>query len=197
MDTETAIKFAAGLGSVIASAKIALEIARSRKPRIREDYQFAKEFFSDYTSDTPDLMVELGYAALTGDASLGADEVRHFLSKRTSLRLLEKYSSGRRFLAFSPAIGDVQSRVDFKGKYKSRMVRWKHQRWHMTNYLVFAMLALSPLIWGRRLFPGDISTWLVVSMACLLGLGWVAWDCMRSYIRMAHAEHVMKHEDEP
>lgn len=197
MDTETALKVAAAVASVIASAKVGLELARSRKPRIREDYQFAKEFFSHYSSDTPDLMVELGYAALTGDTSLGAGEVRHFLSRRTSLRLLEKYSSGRTFLTFTPGNGSAQSKVVFKDRYQSRGARQFHQQWHMANYLIFAMLAILPLILGRRFFPADVFTWVAVSAASLFGLGLVAWDCLQSYIRMAHAEQVMRHEDAP
>jgi hypothetical protein len=154
MDYDLLIKIVTVFIGAVGAGKLLYDLSIGKRGRMREDYNFAKQFL-DEVSSNPDIhpyLREKGYQAIAGDSELSADEIEYLLSLRNPQRALKDYVLGRQYLVVLPAESDQQ--VCFKTKYKNPWsLRWR-QYLYTSLYFLLSVIALAPLLLGRFLTLG-------------------------------------------
>ena len=84
------MKISGLVGSVFTAYKLFQEVFLNKKPRLRDEYKFAKDFLNDIAAveQRHPYLIEKGYAAISGKESLTAKEIIYLLSQPGHLFLL-------------------------------------------------------------------------------------------------------------
>jgi hypothetical protein len=194
MDIELVSKIVAVAASVVALYKVVVEFLRSKKPQLREDFKFTKDFLAELTPDTHPYIVEKGYHAITGDGKLGASEIRYLLSLPSPSLALRRYSSARELLVFSASEAESKKAIDFNPKYSSQSKRKWLKRWYVTLYAVFAALAFLPIVFALDILKTNGLSGLFLIAVALLAFGPLAVTFLFSYGRFIQAEEVVRQQ---
>ena len=190
MDWDLSVKLATFILGVIGAAKILYEIAIGNRIRMREEYEFARDFFGELHSDREmhPFVKEKGYQAIAGDNRLSADEIEYLVSLERSDRALRDYVLGLPYLEHLPEVGNLE--IAFKKKYRRKWSRW----WRIVAYALLyagsALLAFAPLIFAKFLFH-TISNLLLTFAGCLAVFGTYAWVSLKSASRIYRAEKLV------
>lgn len=190
MDTELFAKLITIAGSVFALYKVIAEFVISKKPRLREEFKFIKEFIADLKPDTHPFVIEKGYLAITGDATLKAKEITYLLSLSSPAQALKKYSVARKYVEFKDATANEKARVIFLEKYTENKRMWV-KRWNLGAYIFFATLAFAPVLFAKEIFGSNWQVGLVVTSMALLSFGPLAFTSLAEYARVLRGEELV------
>jgi len=184
-------KLIAVIGSVIALYKAFHEIVLSRKPRLREEFQFVKTFVSDLNHETHPLLVEKGFLAISGDPTLSAAEIRYLLSLESPSTALRRYLHGRQHLVFSAHPSDTQKPIDFKPELQDKKARQFRKAMYAISYAITASLAFAPILFVRSLVGSNWQAGLVLVAMFLVSFGWLAISALQSSSKLWRAEELV------
>lgn len=190
MDIELFAKLITVAGSVFALYKVIAEFVISKKSRLREEFKFIKEFIADLKPDTHPFVIEKGYLAITGDASLKAKEITYLLSLPSPGQALKKYSVARKYVEFKEATADEKERVVFREKYTDSK-RKRVKGWNLAAYIAFATLAFAPIPFAKEIFGSNWQVALVVISMALLSFGPLAFTSLAEYGRVLRGEELV------
>lgn len=190
MDTELFAKLITIAGSVFALYKVIAEFVNSKKPRLREEFKFIKEFIADLKPDTHPFVIEKGYLAITGDATLKAKEITYLLSLPSPAQALKKFSVARKYIEFKEATTNEKARVIFLEKYTDNKRTWV-KRWNLCAYIFFATLAFVPVLFAKEIFGSNWQVGLVVTSMALLSFGPLAFTSLAEYARVLRGEELV------
>jgi hypothetical protein len=194
MDLELVSKLVTVAASVFALYKIIIETANSKKPHLREEFKFVKEFMAELTPETHPYIVEKGYHAITGDTTLGAQEIRYLLSLVSPGLALRRYSSARELLDFVVTPPEGTKPITFKKKYASQCKRKWLKRWYVGLYAVLASFAFLPIIFVKYILNTSGATGLVMVVMAFVAFGPLAVSSLFSYGRIKQAEEVVRQQ---
>lgn len=190
MDTELIAKLITVAGGVFALYKVIAEFVISKKSRLREEFKFIKEFIADLKPDTHPFIIEKGYLAITGDATLKATEITYLLSLPSPGQALKKYSVARKYVEFKDATADEQVRIVFREQYTLSKRKWVKRR-NITAYILFATLAFAPIAFAREIFGNNWQVALVVVAMALLSFGSLAFTSLAEHGRVLRGEELV------
>jgi hypothetical protein len=148
---ELVLKVALVVGSIFGTYRLLHDIVLSRKPVLRDEYQFVKTFIADVVSvqGPHPYMVEKGFAAISGKHNLTSAEILYLLDQPKPSLSIKRYSAARmRFVEFS----DQEQRIVFIKSYLNKNKRKWFKAFNFTGYILFAILALCPLFFTSDLF---------------------------------------------
>jgi hypothetical protein len=194
MDYDLLIKITTVLIGAIGAGKLLYDLSIGRRGRMREDYNFAKQFL-DEVSSNPQLhpyLREKGYQAIAGDSQLSADEIEYLLSLRNPQRALGDYVLGRKYLVVLPAESD--QKIRFKAKYENPWsLRWR-QYFYTSLYFALSVIALAPLLLGQflTLSAGRL---LGTSLLSVVIFGPYAFFAVKAAARIYRAIQLVKGQD--
>ncbi len=194
MDAEIILKFLAALVGLIGAAKIFYDFSTGRRSRMRDEYKFAKDFFLDLNSTSPmhPFLREKGYQAIAGTSLISGEIIEYLLTLTRPDRAMRDYVLGEHYLEHISRSGDLK--IEFKEKYKENWTRKIRLYGYSGLYLIFALLALSPLILGKFLnLP--LSTMLSSFLICSAVFGPYAWLSLRASVKMYRAQMLVSHQD--
>jgi hypothetical protein len=194
MDIEFISKVVAVAASVLALYKVLVEFARSKKPQLREDFKFTKEFLAELTPDTHPYIVEKGYHAITGDGKLGASEIRYLLTLPSPSLALRRYSSARELLVFSASAAEARDAIAFKPKYSSHSKRKWLKRFYVALYAIFATLAFLPIAFALDILKTNGLNGLFLISFAIVAFGPLAVTFLYSYGQFIQAEDVVRQQ---
>jgi hypothetical protein len=183
---EVLIRLISGSGAIFISWKIIYDIVTGGKPRLREDYRFAKEFLEELKNN-PDLhpfAVEKGYHAIAGSNTVGFEEIAYLLSLKNPGQCLYDYTFARRILQTIDKNGELY--LTFSKKYSSSQFRWLKKNFHLLCYLFWAVMSICP---G---FLSALPLWFLVITLPIFGYASV--DSIRSYARIRRGEELVKNQ---
>jgi len=128
---------------------VRLSNGASTKADHREDYKACEEFLEKLTDQTPDLVVEKFYEALSRGDKAEAAEVRFMLTMRWPAKVLGLRRNGKNYAEFTNTdAGHAGYR--YKGLNKYSAIRVLYTVGNLLAYLgLFALPAL-PIILGKR-----------------------------------------------
>lgn len=167
---ELAAKAVGLLGSIFTAYKLLLEVVLNRKPRLREEYKFVKEFLVDVAAPTQPhpYLVEKGFAAIYGKDNLTAAEILYLLAQPNPSLSLKRYSAARqRYVEYSESM----KRFDFQSKYSDAGKRKRAKIFNTGGYFIFAALALIPLFFASNLFGKNWQMAIVFILMFLVAFG--------------------------
>lgn len=188
---ELAVKVVAIVASVAAVYRAFQEIVLSRKPRLREEFAFAKLFIAELRDETHPFLVEKGFLAISGDPTLSAAEVRYILSLSSPSTALRRYLHARVHLDFSLTPQDGKKPIDFKPAVQSEKVRRRRKALYLTSYAVSASLAFAPLLFARALFGSSWQIGVVAVTMMLISFGWLAFSSLDAASKLWRAEELV------
>lgn len=179
------------LGSIFTAYKLLLEVVLNRKPRLREEYKFVKEFLADVAAPAQPhpYLVEKGFSAVSGKDNLTAAEILYLLAQSNPSLSLKRYSDARqRYVEYS----ENTQRVDFRGKYSDARKRKWAKIINFIGYIVFATLSLVPLFFASDLFGKNWQMAVVFILMFLVAFGPQAILCLIEYGRIVKGEKLVE-----
>lgn len=180
------------VASAYALYKTMIEFSLAKKPRLREDYEFAKKLLTEVDDSTHPMILEKGYIALTGDKELRADEIRYFLSVAAPSSSLRKYSFARPLLSFVPAKDATSAHLRFSDSFANEKKRSRYNARKLIQYWAAAMLAFAPLIFFGVIVKAGLIAALSLTLTCLFAFGILAADSLFDYARALRAEELVQ-----
>lgn len=192
---ELGAKLIALVGSIFTTYKLLLEVVLNRKPRLREEYKFVKEFLADVTSQSQihPYLIEKGYRAISGKENLTATEILYLLSQPDPSLALKRYSIARRYVEYS----ETTQHVNFRSKYSSKKRREKEKIFYSFGYFFSAALAFFPLFFASNLFGRN---WLMANefiFTFLLAFGPLAVLWLFEYSSIVSGEQLVESQQNP
>lgn len=169
--------FIADFGSVVFSGVLTaffagfltkvLYIKENRKKVSSEGFQLAKELYSEGGLESKrDYLLELAFCALTGKTE-NASIVRHLMTRKSPLRMIQDYSKGRKYLQVKRdkngnAIGlRLDSKVGTRFKLKRKLTTT------FLGYLAAASIAFLSLTFYEELQVVHINMSTIILFASL------------------------------
>lgn len=193
MDYEFLIKLIAVPVGSFSVGKILYDVMTGKRSRMREEYNFAKVFFGDISSEKPlhPFLREKGYQAIAGKNHLSAVEIEYLLSLEGPVRALRDFSLGRPYLDHLPERGNLE--IAFREKYQNPWARKLRRFLYLALYFVLFFFILAPLLFYRILFSGGISPFamFIITMAVF---GPCAWLCLQEATRIYRAEKLVQYQ---
>lgn len=116
MDLETTTKTLSVIATIIIGlSKTIHNFITNNKPRLREEYKFARDFLKDIDSGTlHPFALEKGYIALTGKKHIKGKEIAYILTLEDSVLCLSDFVKSRGCVELQDTKGNL--RVDFTKK---------------------------------------------------------------------------------
>lgn len=138
-------KLIAIIVGAVTTWNIVAGLLRHRVTRLREEYKFARDFYSDLNgiASSNEYLQQKGYFALTGDLSLSPSEARYLLKLRDPVRTIHAYSMGKGYLAFSDIL---DRKIAIKPGWESQWRRTVVKVTFITLYFICYLFAFSPLL---------------------------------------------------
>ncbi|MGY3852756.1 hypothetical protein [Aeromonas veronii] len=111
----------------------------------KDDYRFAREFFSDLDKNPSmhPFVREKGYLAIAGKSHVNEGEVSYILSLKEPSKALGNYKLAKGIVWFDSEKSLVK--ISYKKWYKYKFVRIVAKAYHIIKYGVFFFLAILPL----------------------------------------------------
>lgn len=193
MDIETLGKFIAAAVAIFGVGRALYEIISGNKPKLRDEYKFARDFFEDLASKKTlhPFAIEKGYQAIAGTTAIKSDEVAYILTLENPARCLRDFVLSRKYIEHLNTTGDLQ--ITFAKKYKSGWSRNWRKFVYMTAYVLFAYGTLSPLVHAEQLGlqPKSLLTLLAFTLPLF---GFIAWNSIRSFARIYRGEKLIENQ---
>lgn len=195
MDLDIIIKITTLLAGTIGVAKIFYEIMIGRRARMREEYKFAKDFFTDLdpAKKIHPFAKEKGYQAIAGDNEIGSDEIEYLLSLQKPDLALRDYVLGRQYLQHLPQMGNQE--IVFKKWFQNVWFRLLLKTFYCGLYAVLIFLAIAPLLFPKFLFKDPTKISVSAIVMCFSVFGPYAWFALKAVIRVVRAEKLVKRQE--
>lgn len=177
MEHEGLVKIAGAVvgfcASIYGLRKAILGFAFFKRSGLRKEFKFTKNFLANLKANHP-YLVEKGFFAITGDASLSAHEIICLLSLPSPTQALRHYSAAKKYLEIKHEKSS-QPKIDFRKGYsekKFRRMKWRY----LCLYVIFGFAAGTPLYFAKELstFKFDLQTTLGLVFAWILPMGYLA-----------------------
>jgi hypothetical protein len=180
--------------AILAAIKNAADISHLSRAKSREEYKFAKEFFSDCQDASKKVhpfLKEKGLLAIGGDADIAVSDVEHLLRLKDSPRALKCFAAGREFL--NPISDGGDKRISFKSRYRWKWVRGVIKSWYLIWYFMFCMCAAFPLL--APLLSKKINTsWEAAALTLILFLP-LAFLALKAGVKISQAEWLVANQE--
>lgn len=193
MELDLILKGCTLLVGVVGAGKLLYDLSISKRSRMREEYNFAKNFLEEANTN-PTLhpfLREKGYQAIAGDRQMSADEIEYLLSLERPDRALRDYALGRSYLEHFARSGNFH--IKFKKKYQKK---WS-QQWRIYLYaglyIALGFLAFSPLIFATIFPMSNTQTFLTLLLSVIV-CGPYAWLSLIASTRIYRAQMLVEHQ---
>ena len=196
MIQEFIFKIITSLFAVISAGKIIYDISLSSKTRLRDEYRFSIEFFSDLKekSNLHPLSVEKGYQAIAGTSEISSNEVSYLLSLKKPSNCLKNYVFARDYLEYVE--NEEANSIIFAKKYRNKFVRKILKIFHIILYFIFAFIAISPLLFSN-IVGIDIFQSITISLITLPIFGYCAFNSMQCFAKLIRSEQLVNSQPNP
>jgi len=179
--------------SVITIAKLIFDILILRKSKLKEDYQFAKEFFEELQNGNKvhPLVIERGYHVISGDNSLTKKEIECVIELENPSSSLRDYALAKHYLEYREA---PDNKIAFKHKFSTEFSR-KWRKWaYIILYFIFAMIALSPTFLVSIL-KTQAFQWLILQMIIGIVFAPLAYNSLKEYAKIYRGEKLIEKQE--
>ncbi|RZL04508.1 MAG: hypothetical protein EOP36_00405 [Rubrivivax sp.] len=198
MDAEIVGRVAAILVGAIAAGfaafKTAIDLSQVRRGHLRDEYRFAREFFTDAAKEEPmhPFLRAKGLQAIAGTTEIRPSEIQYLLTLKGAPEAIKNYAFGRKYLQHLPGAGNLQ--IEFKKGYKSPSYRKLIKAWYLTWYGAFVLAAGSPLILPLFFskYGGTTLGPFLVTLAIFIPPAFLA---LRAGVKISRAEHLVKNQE--
>uniref|UniRef100_C6E142 Uncharacterized protein n=1 Tax=Geobacter sp. (strain M21) TaxID=443144 RepID=C6E142_GEOSM len=195
MGIDIIIKIFTLLAGAIGIAKIFYEIVIGRRTRMREEYKFAKEFFSELetTKRIHPFTKEKGYQAIAGDNEISSCEIEYLLSLQQPDLALRDYVLGRQYLQHLPQVGNRE--ITFKKKFQNVWFRRILKTIYCVLYAILVFLTFAPLLFSKYLFKDSTKISATAIIMCFFVFAPYAWFALKAVTRIVRAEKLVKRQE--
>ena len=183
METVLVLKIITLIMAIIGLPKIIFEMTLGRKARLREDYNFAKDFLSAKNEEIHPFALEKGYQAIAGNTLLKPREAAYILSLEDPVKSLNRYTLGYKYFAELP--DNKNTKLNFKDKYLPTWKRYSRKLFYFAFYIIFVFFALSPLFLKNN---------AVLLLATIPFFGFYAAISLRALVKIVESERLIKNQ---
>lgn len=177
------------IAAVVGLPRIIEELTNLKRSRHREEFKFIKEFVTELGSAHP-FVIEKGYLAISGDATLTAKEITYLFSLRSPGHALRKYTKARKYLEFKESPASAGAKIEFRKQYTEGKRKWL-KKLYVGCYVVFASLAFAPLLFAKDVFGSNWQAALAIVALFLVVFGALAYSFLTDYARILRGEELV------
>lgn len=195
MDYEGFLKFVGAavgfVASIYALRKAILGFTFFKRSGLRKDFKFTKSFLANLKSNHP-YLVEKGFFAITGDASLSALEIICLLSLPSPTQALRYYSAAKKYLEIK-AENSGHPKINFRKTYSEKKFWWM-KGWYLALYVIFGFAATAPLYFAKEFsaFKLDLQTEIGLILAWILPMGYLSVAFLLESAKIMGAEKLLE-----
>ena len=177
--------------SIYGLRKAILSFAFFKRSGLRKEFKFTKNFLANLKSNHP-YLVEKGFFAITGDASLSAHEIICLLSLPSPTQALRHYSAAKKYLEIKNEQA-CQPKIDFRKTYSEKKFRWM-KGWYLCLYVIFGFAATAPLYFAKELstFKLDLQTTLGLVLAWILPMAYLSVMFLLESAKIMRAQELLE-----
>lgn len=194
-DIENIAKIVAIIVGGVTTWNIAFNLLKYKHTKLREEYKFARDFFSDLEgiAKNNEYLKQKGFDALTGNLTLPSEEVQYIISLNEPAVMLRAYSLGKPYLQFSTL---SENKIKFKPRWKNKTSRTLMKIFYSALYAIFYLIAFGPLIlnnfklWGHT---SPIPTFIFTAVTFFPA----AYFSVKAGVKISLAEKVIKGQQRP
>ncbi|WP_154678035.1 hypothetical protein [Paraburkholderia nodosa] len=187
MDIDLFYKPATVLIGAYGAGKVYFDMSSGKLSRMREQYRFAKEYFTDKASGEADhpFLREKGLQGIIGDDSLVADDIEYLLRLKEPAKAIKYYGLGRQYLQLS--LTNSGGAIEFRPRYKNAWPRFWRKWTYFGLYGLCAFLGYAPIAFSKQLFPSPHG--VLAASALTIPVGSIyAWMALKAATRVSRAE---------
>lgn len=192
MDVLTVTKVVGGLVGILGIWRFFYEFRIHKKSQLRDEYKFSKDFLE--TVDKNELhpfSLEKGYQAIAGSKAIKAYEIEYILSLEDPAQCLRDYVHSKSLMNKLETEGNL--RLTFKNKYKKVWSRTLRKWLYILLYMIFAIIAISPLLFSRYLTKEHASIFEQLLITFPFG-GFYAWIAVNAYLKIQRGEALINNQ---
>jgi hypothetical protein len=191
MELDSIIKISTLIVGAIGAAKIFYEISIGKRIRMRDEYKFAKEFFSELETNKTlhPFAKEKGFQAIAGDDEVSYHEIQYLLTLKQPDLALRDYVLGRDYLQHLPHIGNQE--ITFKKRYQNVWLRRLLKTIYSGFYAVLVFFAFAPLLFSKFLFKDPTKISATAIIMCFAVFAPYAWYALKAVKRIVRAEKLV------
>jgi hypothetical protein len=178
------------VGAIIALYITVVKHFLSNKPRLREEFEFAEKLVATLKIETHPLIFEKGYEAMTGDNNLSAKEIKHLFTLESPALALRKYSSLKEYLEIMEEKDTGIVKIAFKKKYSETTRLWLEKA-YFALYVIFAILAFSPIVFGGEMFGIDWKSAIILALFFLCTFGILAVQFILEFKKLRSSDEIV------
>ncbi|WP_443797747.1 hypothetical protein, partial [Burkholderia vietnamiensis] len=194
MDIDLVVKPVTVLIGAYGAAKVYYDLSLGKVTRMREQYRFAKEYFSDIKSGDAShpFLREKGLQAIVGDERLHASDIEYLLRLKEPAKAIEYFGLGQRYLQLRRSGVDeaIEFRRPYRGEWSRRWRKWTF----LGLYGFFAFVGYSPITFSSYLFSTQQSLLTVCALTIPVG-SFYAWMALKAAVRIKRAETLVKSQE--
>ncbi|VVE23774.1 hypothetical protein PCA20602_03285 [Pandoraea capi] len=194
MELDWIVKPAMVLFGAYGAAKIYYDLSSGKVTRMREQYRFAKEYFTDIKSGSANhpFLREKGLQAIVGDSRLHANDIEYLLRLKDPVKAIEYFGQGRQYLQLRKT--GINEAIEFQIQYRSKWSR----KWRKMTFLAFyglsAFVGYSPVAFSKYLFSNPQNLLTACALSIPVG-SYYAWMALRAAVRIKRAETLVKSQE--
>ncbi|WP_158898743.1 hypothetical protein [Burkholderia sp. L27(2015)] len=194
MDIDWVVKPVTVLIGAYGAAKVYYDLSSGKVTRVREQYRFAMEYFSDIKSGdaSHSFLREKGLQAIVGDERLLAKDIEYLLRLKEPVKAIEYFGLGKQYLQLrrSGAGEAIEFRQPYRGEWSRRWRKWTF----LELYGLFAFVGYGPIAFSKHLFSTQQS--LLTACALTIPVGsFYAWLALRAAVRIKRAETLVESQE--
>lgn len=189
MDIELALKLLGSALGVIGTLKLIYDWAASPRGRMREHYNFARDFLRELEANPKmhPYLVESGFRAVAGTRNITASEARYIIGLEPAITLSD-------YVFARPCLQVIDSGEGLMPAFRSAHVNSRQRFWRKTGYLAIYFLAALAPVWlfvlgAAQVVPRREALQLAIA-AC--GLWPLAFLAMLEGARIGRAEAIVE-----
>lgn len=191
MNTELMFKIIAVIFASFPLIKLFIDLSRSKKSHMREEYKFVKEFLNDVKNNKEmhPFLIEKGFQAIACERWAEARDIDFIISLEEPTRSLNDFIQGRNYLEFKE--NEYDKRIVFKQKYQARWRRNFIKVAALFLYLCFCILTLLPWLLQPYL-KINVGTAVISLLFTIPAFGSYAYMCLNWGANVVAAERLVK-----
>lgn len=141
---EFGLKFVGIWAAIAAIYKLINELIYNRKSKLREEYEFIKQYLKDISENEQNkFVIEKGYLAISGKL-LTSCEILFLLKFMFPSLAFSSIHHALKHIEFYQEENKYKYRDKYKNKTKRKIIEW----WYFLTYFLFFFIAFSPVLFG-------------------------------------------------
>lgn len=195
MESITVLEFGLKLVGICAAIaaiyKLINELIYNKKSKLREEYEFIKQYLKDISdNEQSKLVVEKGYLAISGKL-LPSTEVLFLLEFMFPSFAFSRIHYAMKHIEFDANQNKYKYRENYKNESKRKILEW----WYLLTYFFFFFISFFPILFGSFVKMNLNFLSIVIFILFIISFATLAILQLVEYKKIYAAKYIIEEQD--